>query len=111
MAKKEGDDGPEAAAVGTLVSATVSLGAVSSAHASTTIALLLPQGTAFSVLGHSCGGIQEQSLATGFDLISGNPTGDVYLQTRCGGSRGSVADTTSPRTPPGWVPPGTSPAR
>jgi len=48
--------------------------------------LLLPQSTAFSVLGHSCGGIQEQAFATGFDPTSGYPTGDVYLQTRCGGS-------------------------
>jgi hypothetical protein len=47
--------------------------------------LLLPQGTAFSMLGHSCGGIQEQAFATGFDA-SGYPTGDVYMQTRCGGS-------------------------
>src|SRR5499425_1276478 len=48
--------------------------------------LLLPQGTAFSMLGHSCGGIQEQAFATGFDATSGYPTGDVYLSTRCGGS-------------------------
>jgi hypothetical protein len=47
--------------------------------------LLLPQSTAFSMLGHSCGGIREQAFATGFDS-SGYPTGDVYLQTRCGGS-------------------------
>jgi hypothetical protein len=48
--------------------------------------LLLPQSTAFSVLGHSCGGIQEKGYATGFDAASGYPTGDVYLSTRCGGS-------------------------
>src|SRR5262249_34507777 len=40
---------------------------------------------AFSVLGHSCGGIQEQAFATGFDSTTG-PTGDVHVQTRCGGS-------------------------
>jgi hypothetical protein len=50
------------------------------------VALLLPQSTAFSVLGASCGGIQEQAFATGFDPAGGYPTGDVYLQTRCGGS-------------------------
>src|SRR5262249_12289132 len=50
------------------------------------LSLLLPQSTAFSFLGHSCGGIQEQALATGFDAASGYPTGDVYVQTRCGGS-------------------------
>lgn len=58
--------------------------------------LLVPQSTAFSVLGHSCGGIQEQALATGFDATSGYPTGDVYLQTRCGGSgRGGGYRTTT----------------
>ena len=72
--------------VGAIVATVVSVGLSTAAHASTTIALLLPQSTAFTVLGHSCGGIQEQSLATGFDAVSGDPTGDVYLQTRCGGS-------------------------
>ena len=62
--------------------ATVGLGGVASGATS----LLVPQSTAFSVLGHSCGGIQEQALATGFDATSGFPTGDVYLLTRCGGS-------------------------
>jgi cysteine-rich repeat protein len=58
--------------------------------------LLVPQSTAFSVLGHSCGGIQEQALATGFDATTGFPTGDVYLQTRCGGSgRGGGYHTTT----------------
>ena len=58
--------------------------------------LLVPASTAFSALGHSCGGIQEQALATGFDATSGYPTGDVYLQTRCGGSgRGGGYHTTT----------------
>jgi hypothetical protein len=48
--------------------------------------LVLPQGAAFAILGHSCGGIQENVLATGFDATSGFPTGAVYMQTRCGGS-------------------------
>ncbi len=56
------------------------------ASGAATTSLLVPASTAFSVLGHSCGGIQEQALATGFDATSGYPTGDVYLQTRCGGS-------------------------
>lgn len=51
-----------------------------------TVQLLLPQSTAFSFLGHSCGGIQEQAHATGFDPVSGYPTGVVYISTRCGGS-------------------------
>jgi len=58
--------------------------------------LLVPQSTAFSALGHSCGGIQEQAFATGFDATTGYPTGDVYLQTRCGGSgRGGGYHTTT----------------
>jgi hypothetical protein len=47
---------------------------------------LLLQGEAFPYLGHSCGGIQEHAYATGFDPTSGFPIGDVYMQTRCGGS-------------------------
>src|SRR5579872_3826857 len=68
---------------------------VSSATAAP-VQLSLPQGQAFAVLGHSCGGIQEQSYATGFDATSGYPTGDVYLSTRCGGSgRGGGYRTTT----------------
>jgi len=61
-------------------------GSERAAPAASPISLLLPQSTAFAVLGHSCGGIQEQAFATGFDPTSGFPAGDVYLQTRCGGS-------------------------
>lgn len=76
------------------VSAAVLLGAAGTgsavAGATTPIPLLLPQGAAFSVLGHSCGGIQEQAFATGFDATSGYPVGDVYLKTTCStGGRGS----------------------
>lgn len=72
-------------------------GRVEPANAQTaTITLLVPASQAFAVLGHSCGGIQEQVLATGFDATSGYPTGDVYLQTRCGGSgRGGGYHTTT----------------
>jgi hypothetical protein len=48
--------------------------------------LALPQGNAFAILGHSCGGIQEKVYATGFAPETGYPTGAVYLSTRCGGS-------------------------
>ena len=56
------------------------------AAAGTPVQLAVSQATAFAVLGRSCGGIQEQSIAGGFDAASGNPTGVVYMQTRCGGS-------------------------
>jgi hypothetical protein len=72
------------------------VGVESAALGASMTSLLVPQSTAFSVLGHSCGGIQEQVLATGFDATSGYPTGDVYLQTRCGGSgRGGGYHTTT----------------
>ena len=51
------------------------------------IRLVLDQGAAFSLLGHSCGGIQEQVYATGFGAGPGGyPEGVAYLSTRCGGS-------------------------
>jgi hypothetical protein len=53
---------------------------------STPIPLNLPQGDAFAVVGHSCGGIQETVGTTGFDPSSGFPTGVVGLSTSCGGS-------------------------
>lgn len=66
-----------------------------SAMAATDTSLLLSQGSAFAILGHSCGGIQEQAFASGFDT-SGDPTGAVYMQTRCGGSgRGGGYHTTT----------------
>ena len=71
-------------ALAALVVATV--GVESAALGQSTISLLVPQSTAFAVLGHSCGGIQEQAFAKGFDTTNGYPAGDVYLSTRCGGS-------------------------
>ncbi len=68
-----------------VASILVCLGLASTASAAP-IQLLLPQSNAFAILGYSCGGIQEQSYATGFDPASGDPTGEVYIQTRCGGS-------------------------
>jgi hypothetical protein len=71
------------------------LGLAPAAGAATTTQLLLSQGAAFSLLGHSCGGIQEHGYATGFGS-GGYPTGDVYMQTRCGGSgRGGGYKTTT----------------
>ncbi len=62
----------------------------SAAAATSPIQLLVPQGTAFSVLGYDCGGIGENAYATGFDTTidpaAGYPTGDVLLRTTCSGS-------------------------
>jgi|GEM_PF-754368 hypothetical protein len=69
----------------TVLSALIALGLAPAAGAATTTSLVLSQSAAFSILGHSCGGIQEQVYATGF-APGGYPTGDAYLQTRCGGS-------------------------
>ena len=58
--------------------------------------LVLSQGDAFAILGHSCGGIQEQAYATGFDPVTRYPTGAVHLKTSCGGSgRGGGYHTTT----------------
>src|SRR5262249_13936701 len=85
--------------LGVIAFAAVSLvagGGDDTAAAESTISLAIPAASAVFVLGHSCGGIQQQTLATGFDATSGYPTGDVYLQTRCGGSgRGGGYHTTT----------------
>jgi hypothetical protein len=63
------------------------------------VSLLVPQSTAFGVLGHSCGGIQEKAFASRFDPASGYPDGDVYLSTTCStGGRGG-----HPKTYKAWV--------
>jgi hypothetical protein len=65
--------------------------------------LLLPQSMAFSILGHSCGGIKEQPYVTGFDPASGYPMGDVYLSTTCStGGRGSRPATFTAWTAVTW---------
>jgi hypothetical protein len=60
-------------------------GLASAASAAGPIRLYLNEGAAFSILGHSCGGIQQEVYATGFGT-NGYPIGNVHLQTRCGGS-------------------------
>jgi len=75
---------------GSLAVALIWAAAAISSVSAAPLQLLVPQGTAFGYLGHSCGGIQEQVIATGFDFVSGYPTGDVYLRTSCSsGGRGS----------------------
>jgi len=78
-----------------VVSAAIGAAFASAASAATPIRLVLDQGYAFSILGHSCGGIQEKVYATGFGS-NGYPTGDVHLSTSCGGSgRGGGYKTTT----------------
>jgi hypothetical protein len=74
------------AVAGALASALILWSLTASAALAAPIPLLVSQALGFAYLGHSCGGIQEHSYATGFDPASGYPTGDVYLSTRCGGS-------------------------
>ena len=82
--------------MGAATSALVLVGLATTAAAAAQTSLLLPQATAFSYLGHSCGGIQEQAFTMGFETSDGYPVGDVYLQTRCGGSgRGGGYHTTT----------------
>jgi hypothetical protein len=71
--------------LGLVVLALASAGFASSASASTPVRLYLAEGYAFRILGHSCGGIQEQVYVRGF-AANGYPTGNVYMSTRCGGS-------------------------
>jgi hypothetical protein len=69
------------------VAAIVLFSAVHTAGATPApIQLYLSQGVAFGYVGHSCGGIQEQTFATGFDPTTGFPVGNVMMSTRCGGS-------------------------
>jgi hypothetical protein len=74
-----------AAGVVLATSVTSVLGFAATAQAAPT-SLVLSQSAAFSVLGHSCGGIQEKAYATGFASGTGYPIGEVYMSTRCGGS-------------------------
>lgn len=81
--------------LGIIASGLLSLGMVSAAQAAGPYQLVLDQGSAFSILGHSCGGIQEETFATGFGP-AGFPEGNVQLSTRCGGSgRGGGYKTTT----------------
>ena len=80
------------------LAASLLIGAVpiATATSGTPVELYVSQGVAFAVLGHSCGGIQEASVAAGFDATTGDPTGVVSLKTRCGGSgRGGGYHTTT----------------
>ena len=56
------------------------------AGATASVPLAIPSSAAAHLLGHSCGGVQQQDFATGFDTTSGLPQGAVELSTSCGGS-------------------------
>jgi hypothetical protein len=56
--------------------------------------LLLPGSIAFAILGHDCGGIQEQVYAIGFNPTNGYLTANVELKTIC--SCGKDCSTTYP---------------
>ncbi len=83
--------GVSAAAVALL--ATVAVGEGHAVAAPAQISLVVPQGTAFSVLGYDCGGIKELAYVTGFDNTidpsAGYPTGYVYLTTTCSAGKGT----------------------
>ena len=77
------------------------------AAATAPLQLVVPQGTAFAVLGYDCGGIKEHAYATGFDTsldpAAGYPTGDVFLTTTCSaGGRGGHEFTVSAWTSDTW---------
>ena len=55
------------------------------ASAAETLRLYMGEGPAFAVLGHWCGGIQQEVYETGFGS-HGYPIGNVQLKTTCGGS-------------------------
>jgi len=71
----------------------VAIGGGHAGAASAQISLVVPQGTAFSVLKYDCGGIKELAYVTGFDNTidpsAGYPTGYVYLTTTCSAGKGT----------------------
>jgi hypothetical protein len=77
-------------AVGAALLAWVAITPV--AASASPISLVVPQATAVTVLGHSCGGIREQNFVSKFDPTSGYPDGDGYLTTSC--SCGKACSTT-----------------
>jgi len=66
-------------------SATICVALASSASAASPIRLYLSEGAAFRVLGHWCGGIQQEVFVTGF-AANGYPQGNISMKTTCGGS-------------------------
>lgn len=71
--------------VSIVASALACAALAAAASGASPIRLYLSEGAAFSILGHWCGGIQQQVYATGFGT-DGYPTGNVSMKTTCGGS-------------------------
>jgi hypothetical protein len=81
--------------VGSIAISVVVCAVLAAAAAANPIRLYMDQGAAFSVIGHSCGGIQEKVYVRGF-APNGYPQGNVELSTSCGGSgRGGGGGTTT----------------
>lgn len=69
-----------------LAAVAIASGALAgTASAAETLRLYLGEGPAFAVLGHWCGGIQQEVYETGFSSL-GYPVGNAQLKTTCGGS-------------------------
>jgi len=85
---------------GVVVAAVLGFAAVTPQSAfGSPVSLVVPQSTAFAVLGHSCGGIQEKAFGSAFSPTTGYPIGAVHLSTTCStGGRGS-----HPATFSAWV--------
>src|SRR3974390_2941364 len=72
---------------------TLALGGGPANAAPVSISVVVPRGTAGSVLKYDCGGIKELAYVTGFDDTldpsAGYPTGYVYLTTTCSAGKGT----------------------
>jgi IPT/TIG domain-containing protein len=80
------------AAAGATVLACVAITPATATASTSPVSLVVPQATAFTVLGHSCGGIRERNYVSQFDPATGYPDGDAYLTTSC--SCGKACSTT-----------------
>ncbi len=78
---------PFGAAALVLVGATALVAPAGVAGATTgTIALTIPAGLAYSLIGHACTPVQEIVTAEGFDPTTGFSTANVAMYTTCSGS-------------------------
>jgi len=68
-----------------LIAAALAGGVFASSAAASPLRLYMGEPAAFATLGHWCGGIAQAVYVTGFSA-RGYPTGNVHLETRCGGS-------------------------